>query len=314
MGKKILSFEEIDLLFLKYKKALFLNNTEQFVNSQKNLIIEELWRNIKSIKNFHLKLEEYPDVMIKVSRDCLKTFAEKEDFHGFSAYTFSSIKEAIFLCLSKDSFSDSTGGMHSTEENQLTRKKLKKLYKSYSSLRNSNSTDVEINNKFVEYASTYLNISKETVVDFLNPKSTTNIEIQIYDESINLADLYGCSNNQTPENIYYDKIKLKELLRNINEEWKNQKENSKSLMSELLTLIALNMLENIHISDKEELKSILMRYSFISNNILDVYFNNVDIKLPTQQELGEKYNLSKSGVSKKITRFFEKINKNLSTT
>ena len=45
----------------------------------------------------------------------------------------------------------------------------------------------------------------------------------------------------------------------------------------------------------------------MSYKLISKFFLECKIILPSQQEIGEKYGLSKSGVSKKISRFFEKI-------
>lgn len=41
--------------------------------------------------------------------------------------------------------------------------------------------------------------------------------------------------------------------------------------------------------------------------MLKIYYFNHDEEIPSQQAIGEKYGLTKSGVSKKVSRFFEKI-------
>ena len=75
-------------------------------------------------------------------------------------------------------------------------------------------------------------------------------------------------------------------------------------MSELLTLIVIEALNkkiiNVEYTSFEP-------YAFINRKMLKVYYFNHDEEIPTQQVIGEKYGLSKSGVSKKISRFFEKI-------
>ena len=153
-----------------------------------------------------------------------------------------------------------------------------------------------------------MEIENSIVIDFLHPKETCSNEIatQDSDESLNLFDLYKGNNSYSPENDLIGKEKNIRILSQINDEWKSQKNDAKPLMSELLTLIVMNAIDKGYLytgeKTKEEIDDMLSSFDFISKSLI-----NCNTELPTQLTIGEKYGISKSGVSKKITRFFEKI-------
>lgn len=308
MSRKILEFAEIDELFLKYKGALNIKGNEQFLLTQRSLIIEALWVNL-SEKKISSQIEEFPDEMVKVVCKCLEKYSEKNDYIGFCQYTFTAIKNRLSTFTTYAVFDEKTKGMHVSDEYRLLQNKLRRLYKSFVSLRSSNETEEILNSKFVDYASKYLDIEKSIVIDFLYPKEACSNEIasQDSDDSLNLFDLYKGNNSETPENELVGDEKNNMILSQINDEWKKQKNDAKPLMSELLTLIVLNAIDKGYLytgtKTKEDVYKMLAGFDFISE-----YLINCKSELPTQLMIGEKYNISKSGVSKKITRFFEKLN------
>ena len=302
---KILEFSEIDDLFLKYKDASKQENTEKYLDKLKNDIITALWNNLKTKKKIAEALIENEDVMVKTVAYCIKKYSEYEDYNGFAAYTTKSIKNKLTTNSIDSDFQDSTGGMHISENYKETQSKLKRLYKSFIALRKNNSSENELNNSFIEYASKYLGIDKYIVVDFLYPKTATGIEKNNSEgSSYDITDIFGGSTDYSPAQIYEQNENNNEILSKINNEWNKQKDDSKPLMSELLTLIVIEALNkkiiNVEYTSFEP-------YAFINRKMLKVYYFNHDEEIPTQQVIGEKYGLSKSGVSKKISRFFEKI-------
>lgn len=311
MPRKILDFSEIDELFLEYKKACVTPNNEQFVTTQKSKIIEELWRNLKT-KNIYIKIEEFPDEMVKVTNYCMKVFKEKETHLGFSSYTLAAIHNRLATCMQNMSFDENTKGMHVSDKYRIIQNKLRRLYKSFVSLRKSNDSEKELNDKFVEYASNYLEIDKQIVIDFLNPKQSTQLEYsEDEEEAFDISDLLGGTDIYSPISEIENREKNDIVFSQINKEWANQKEDSKPVMSELLTLVILDAIDKGFIQtgniSKANLCNQLKQYGFISKELITRYFSDNNIDLPTQQQIGDKYGLSKSGVSKKLSRFFEKI-------
>lgn len=302
---KILEFEEIDNLFLKYKEASTKANTEKYIEKVKNDIVSALWNNLCTKKKIVELLTENADIMVKTTIYCIKKYSEYGNYEGFSAYTTKAIKNKLSTTVIDSSFQESTGGMHISDNFKKIQNSLKRLYKSFSSLRKSNTSEEELNNCFVEYASKYLNIEKYVVIDFLNPKKATRIEKNnSEDDSYDITDIFGGSNTYSPEKIFEQNESNNEILSKINDEWNKQKEDSKLLMSELLTLSIIEAIEKNYLNIES---TSLEPYSFINRKMMKVYFFNHDEEIPTKQQIGEKYKLTKSGVSKKLSRFFEKI-------
>lgn len=302
---RILEFSEIDNLFLKYKDASLQENTEKYLDKLKNDIITSLWNNLRTKKRIAAALVENADVMVDTTSYCIKQYSKYEDCKGFAAYTTKSIKNKLITSSIDSDFQDATGGMHVSDNYKETQSKLKRLYKSFIALRKTNSSECELNNSFVEYASKYLGIDKGTVTDFLYPKKATSIESNNSEDDLyDITDIFGGTNDYSPVNLYEQNEENTEILSKINKEWKLQKDDSKALMSELLTLIVIEALNRKFISIEY---ISLEPYEFINRKMLKIFYINHDESIPSQQEIGEKYGLTKSGVSKKISRFFEKI-------
>ena len=302
---KVLAFSEIDELFLKFKEASKQENTEKYLDKLKNDIISALWNNLKTKKRIAEALIENADVMVKVTSYCIKKYSEFDDYQGFSAYTTKSIKNKLANCSIESSFQDSTGGMHISDNYKKTQYTLKRLYKSFIALRKNSVSEEELNNNFVEYASKYLEIDKYIVMDFLNPHRTIEVEkSNSENRTYDVTDIFGGSTEYSPQELYELNETNQEILFKINELWNKQKEDSKQLMSELLTLFVIEALNKQFINIEY---AAFESFPFINRKMLKIYYFNHDEEIPSQQEIGEKYGLTKSGVSKKISRFFEKI-------
>ena len=301
---KVLEFSEIDDLFFKYKEASNQENTEEYLDRLKNDIICALWNNLKTKKWIAGVLSENADAMVKTTTYCIKKYVEYENHQGFSAYTTKSIKNKLMNNSIETSFLDSTGGMHISDNYKKTQKKLKRIYQSFIVLRKDRVSEQELNNDFVEYASKYFDVDKNIVVDFLNPQCTISKVKRNSEEISNIIDFVCDSNAYSPQQLYELNEINNELLSKINEQWNKQKEDTKQLMSELLTLIVIEALNKKYINIEY---TIFENFKFINRKMLKIYFFNHDEEIPSHQEIGEKYGLTKSGVSKKISRFFEKI-------
>ena len=302
---RVKSFEEIDKTYAKYLTAVSGNNNESQIDTLTSQIIEEIWCNLHSNHKFKKLLDDFPDEMIDVCKYWIKKYSTNNDYHGFSACTFRYIEMRLNTCAAEKAFDDSTAGMHVTDEYKRTQNKLKQLYKSFALFRKSVLSEEELNNKFVDYALEHMNIDRSIVIDFLNPKKATRIEKNnSEDDSYDITDIFGGSNTYSPEKIFEQNESNNEILSKINDEWNKQKEDSKLLMSELLTLSIIEAIEKNYLNIES---TSLEPYSFINRKMMKVYFFNHDEEIPTKQQIGEKYKLTKSGVSKKLSRFFEKI-------
>lgn len=107
---------------------------------------------------------------------------------------------------------------------------------------------------------------------------------------------------------------LQKLIPKIQEEWKK---NPDQMLSEILTVFLLKMefdlkevYRRLYRATLQNLLlygfnlETLMNYTFIDKELLDAYSSDHDFK-PDFKEIVTKYNVDKSTVSKKLSRFFE---------
>ena len=105
---------------------------------------------------------------------------------------------------------------------------------------------------------------------------------------------------------------LKQFLDNVQKHWEKK---SDVLLSELLTVDILGtMFGTGGIKETTRSSSVLYgdysifkNYSFMNKEILHCFFDNLAYRLPTQTEIGEKYGMGKTGISKKLSRFYDKL-------
>lgn len=311
------SFDEIDETYAKYLAAVSGKNNESQIETLVSQIMEEIWCNLHSYRKFEKLLDDFPDEMIDVCKYWIKKYSTNNDYHGFSACTFKYIKMRLNTCAAEKSFDDSTSGMHVTDEYKRTQNTLKRLYKTFVSFRKSVVSEEELNNKFVDYASEYLNIDKSIVIDFLKPQHKTPIEIKgdnNSEEEVDITDLFGGTTVFSSSKAVEDEERLAIVLVPIEEKWEKQKENSKTLFSELLTLILIEAVEAKYFemgdNTTEGIKTLTSKYKFISKEMMENYINGKMHSLSSQQDIAMKYGLTKSAVSVKIKRFFEDLHIN----
>ena len=93
--------------------------------------------------------------------------------------------------------------------------------------------------------------------------------------------------------------RAEKILSYIDSEWKKK---SDPMLSELLTIFILE--KDFNIKD-------LVKYTFINKEICAAYSKDHDHNLPQDQEIAAKHGLTKSAVSKKLSRFFEPFKEHL---
>lgn len=133
-------------------------------------------------------------------------------------------------------------------------------------------------------------------------------------ETFSILDTLLEDNDTDPLEKSLMKKDLQKLIPKIQEEWKKDHD---QMLSEILTVLLLKMefdLEEVyHRLYRATLQNllsygfkteILMNYTFIDKELLDAYSADHDYK-PDFTEIVTKYNVDKSTVSKKLSRFFE---------
>ena len=98
---------------------------------------------------------------------------------------------------------------------------------------------------------------------------------------------------------------LQEQLKAIDALWQKQKDDARPILSELLTRELLADFKKNIASDN--MIETLTKPNFVCREMVRTFFTDMNSKLPTQQEIGEKYGITKSAASVKLTRFIEKL-------
>ena len=105
--------------------------------------------------------------------------------------------------------------------------------------------------------------------------------------------------------FFYEEEKLKNQLKIINKSWLTEKKSSKLILSELITRELLLGIKKSNFS--ESFTSVLIHLDFSCKEMIHTYFNDPNYIIPSQQDIGFKYGLTKSAVSIKFKRFIKKI-------
>ena len=292
-------FNKIDYLYLEYLKALDNKNTENLLLQIREKIVVAFWKTLQKASSITPEMIEHTDVLINKIYYCMNKCAE-DRIQGFCKYTYVSIVKALRTEADKDAFEDESG-MHLTDNR--TRKKIENAYKQYKVF---NSDDKY---KFMEYAINHLGLEKKDLEAYLFPKksiplfvsskSDSNDEYCIVDKFVDTS-----KNNDSIEK-FSSKEELSKYLTLINKEWLKQKEETRIVLSELLTRDLLADLEKNNLS--EDFIDMFAGIDFISKQMVKSFSSDNNYRLPSQQEIGDKYGLTKSAVSVKLKRFIEKL-------
>lgn len=139
-------------------------------------------------------------------------------------------------------------------------------------------------------------------------------------ETFSILDTLLEDNDTDPLEKSLMKKDLQKLIPKIQEEWKK---NPDQMLSEILTVLLLKMefdlTEIYHRLYRATLQNlllygfnpeILVNYTFIDKELLDAYSTDHDYR-PDFTEIAQKYGLTKSAASKKLSRFFEPLKDSL---
>ena len=139
-------------------------------------------------------------------------------------------------------------------------------------------------------------------------------------ESFSILDTLLEGSDTDPLGKSLIKEDLEKLIPKIQKEWKKHPD---QMLSEILTVLLLKLDFNIedvyrrlYQATLQNLRlygfnsEILMNYTFINKELLDAYSADHDYE-PDFKEIVQKYNVDKSTVSKKLSRFFEPLKDSL---
>lgn len=126
------------------------------------------------------------------------------------------------------------------------------------------------------------------------------------DEEYCVVDKYLDSSKSSDTAEIQNSIEqLQEQFKAIDALWLKQKEDARPILSELLTRELLTDFKKNTVS--ETVIETLKLPQFVCKDMVDSFFNNINFILPTQQDIGQKYGITKSATSVKLTRFIEKL-------
>lgn len=297
-------FKKINELFLTYTKSLSNPQDTNLRLELRGKIIVEFWKALQKSSSVSKKMIEHSDLIVKKVDYCIKKCSTNFDYHDFAKYTFSSIKKTLISEANTNSFEEKSG-MHISDFQNRKRQKIEKAYKQYMSFGKRSAS------QFIDYAVNYLGFKKDDLVEYINPKTTSSLFLTSSNDKNELLITDKMANPQTlrVEKEFQTKSELTTFLAKTNSLWKKQKESAKPLFSELLTRDILNKLShnklNLFATDKNEIKALFSKYEFLDKTMIQNYFLDINYKLPSQQNIANKYNLTKSAISKKLSRFYK---------
>lgn len=293
-------FDKINSLYLDYLKALKQSNNEVLVLQIKEKIVVAFWKTLQKASSITPEMIEHTDVLVQKIYYCMEEYADFENPFGFSKYTYTSIKRALGAKVDTEQF-EIKSGMHITDPENRKRKKIENAYKQFKTF---SSNDL---NAFIEYATNHLGFEKTDVEEYLFPKQSVSLFAQSRnDDDYCIADKY-VDTTKVIDNaeVIGSTEQLVDQFNSIDFLWLKQKEDARPLLSELITRELLADFKKNSVPSS--FITILNKPKFICKEMIESFFRDVNYQLPTQQEIGQKYGITKSATSRKLTRFIEKL-------
>lgn len=293
-------FDKINSLYLDYIKALNSPNNEVLLLQIKEKIVVAFWKALQKASKITPEMIEHTDVLVQTIYYCMNKYATCNNPLCFGNCTFEAIRKKLVAKANTQNF-ERKSGMHISDKENRKRKRIENAYKQFGSYCSWD------NKKFIEYAVNHLGLEQKDVEEYLFPKHAISAYSQTdNDEEYFVPDQYV---DKTKVVDFGDVIgsaeEFENLLKNIDNIWLKQKEDARPVLSELLSreFLANGVNNKISSSEIEMLKNA----KFICKEMIETFFNDLNYKLPTQQEIGQKYKITKSAASKKLTRFIDKL-------
>lgn len=295
-------FDRINSLYLDYLKALECPNNEVLLLQIKEKIVVAFWKALKKASSISSEMIEHTDVLVQKIYYCMDECKDYENPFCFSKYTYTSIKRALGAKVDIEQF-EIKSGMHISDSENRKRKKIENAYKQFKSF---NSND---QNAFIEYATNHLGFEKAEVEEYLFPKQSVPLFVQSNnDDEYCVADKYVDSSKISDNaEILNSTEQMQTQFKAIDNLWMKQKADARPVLSELLTRELLADFKKNSVSDS--VIDILMHPQFVCKQMVESFFSDLNYELPTLQEIGQKYGITKSAASVKLTRFIEKLKK-----
>lgn len=293
-------FDKINSLYLDYLKALECPNNEVLLLQIKEKIVVAFWKTLQKASSITSEMIEHTDVLVQKIYYCMDECKDYENPFCFSKYTYISIKRALGSKVDTEQF-EIKSGMHISDPENRKRKKIENAYKQFKSF---NSNDL---NAFIDYATSHLGFEKTDVEEYLFPKQSVSLFAQSKnDDEYCVADHYvDTTKIQDNTEILNSAEQMQTQFKVIDDLWLKQKDDARPVLSELLTRELLADFKKNTVSDS--VIDILKHPQFVCKQMVESFFSDLNYQLPTQQEIGEKYGITKSAASVKLKRFIEKL-------
>lgn len=296
-------FAKTEELFLIYKEAISQEKNDSLLEQTKDKIVIQFWKIIQKTKSISSEMKEHSDLVVKKVITCLATYSDKAP-EEFCKLTYASIIKALKGNADTESF-ETKSGMHITDPENRKRKRIEKAYKQFITFKSNDK------NSFIEYAVSYLGFDREDLEEYLYPKQTISLFAQSKSDSdyeYCIVDKYVDSSKSNDSGEIQNSIEqLQEQFKAIDNLWIKQKDDARPILSELLTRELLADFKNNTVSDT--VIDTLKQPHFVCKQMVELFFSNINFILPTHQEIGQKYGITKSAASVKLTRFIEKLKK-----
>lgn len=312
-------FDKINILYFKYAILKHKENVENKLQTLKTSII------VETCKMFHLdraeyhykdiNYQEYAEEIFVAVKDSLEYYkiktVDKID-EGFAKYLITSVKKKVKFAVAQDAVKEKNT-MDIPRDKILLLRRIKK--------ENDQLFRLGIKNKEKRFYQIQLNLGlsdkdcKELICLALNETISLDKTINKEEEGANLGNFIE-SKVSFPQDMIEKRETLVSVMSAIQNNWEMFDTETRSLLSDAITADILGTmfdtgsLDSVsdEISSEYENIDVFENFRFINQEMLRKYFQDPTYKLPTQTEIGLAHGgMSKSGVSKKLKRFYAEL-------
>lgn len=322
-------FNKINNFYAKYISLLGKDNVEVALKTLEEKIATEICkvfyldskgfaylddeeRHEKKIQN-----KEYSYEIFMKSIECLKYYSRKknDETGNFASFTISSINKMLNSLKAQNTLEEKNSGVKIPREKNLLVRKIKNMDVQLlrDGIKNSRQREVVLQKKF-DLTEKELN---ELMPLVRGEKISLNSVMSDDGERATLGDFQE-SNFTLPSDLLESKESITEIFTLIQKEWEKSNDTDR-LLSDILTADILgNMFDSrshdtgdYNANPDSESLDFLSSFSFFNQDMLTKFFTDFTYKLPTQTEIGQIHGgMTKSGISKKVSRFYEKVKNN----
>ncbi len=313
-------FDEINALYFEYASLKHKENVENKLQALKSSII------VETCKMFHLdragyhykdiNYQEYAEEIFVAVKDSLEYYKIKTTAsidEGFAKYLITSVKKKVKFAAAQGSVEEKNT-MDIPRDKILLLRRIKK--------ENDQLFRLGIKNQEKRFVQIQRNLGlsdkdcKELIPLALNETVSIDKSIGNEDDGANIGDFIS-SKTFSPQDIVEKRDVLVSILNEIQNAWEDfDSLDTRSLLSDALTSDILGIMFDTGASDsvsetvssEYENLDVFDNFSFINHQMLSRYFKEPNYKLPTLTEIGLSHGgMSKSGVSKKLKRFYAEL-------